>query len=413
MLNNDFVMNIFIIITLAMVLTLVLMRFKLPIGICIFGGGLFIWGFTNPDWRLIVKAGEQMATMSRTYDLVIALYLVICLEIELRKSGALAGMVQALSRMFSSAKFTLAVMPAFLGVLPSIGGARFSAPIVEEASKDMKVTAQDKAAINFWFRHIFEFSSPIIPGMILACGIAGVKIGDLIVHLGWMTVAAFVLGWIVMVRPIEAAKNVVKEVTQEEKHRQMVDFVVALAPVIANVVLMIAFELPASISMGIVVIAMVPILYTLNRPVSVYDIFVGALDWKLFANVGCILLFIQLLDTTGVLAQIVAAFKGSALPIPVIIAIVSFIIGILTGLSQGHVAIVMPIVAALSMGDLDLVGVAMVFGVAGQMITPTHVCLTITIDYFKSDFFKTLAPVLITQGALLVIFSVVSYFTWG
>ena len=109
-------MSIFIVILLAMALTLVLMRCKLPIGICIFGGGLFIWVCTNPDWRLITKAVEQMVTMSRTYDLVIALYLVICLEIELRKSGALAGMVQCLSRMFSSAKFTLAVMPAFLGV---------------------------------------------------------------------------------------------------------------------------------------------------------------------------------------------------------------------------------------------------------------------------------------------------------
>jgi hypothetical protein len=216
-----------------------------------------------------------------------------------------------------------------------------------------------------------------------------------------------------MVRPIKGAVNEVKEVTPEEKRREIIDFFVALGPVIANVVLMVAFELAASISMAIVVCSMVPVLYALNRPVSVKDIFVGALDWKLFANVGCILLFIQLLDTTGVLAQIVAAFKGSSLPIPVIIAIVSFIIGILTGLSQGHVAIVMPIVAALSMGDLDLVGVAMVFGVAGQMITPTHVCLTITVDYFKSDFFKTLIPVLIAQGALLVIFSVVSYFTWG
>ena len=406
-------MSIFIVILLAMALTLVLMRCKLPIGICIFGGGLFIWVCTNPDWRLITKAVEQMVTMSRTYDLVIALYLVICLEIELRKSGALAGMVQCLSRMFSSAKFTLAVMPAFLGVLPSIGGARFSAPIVQEAAKGMDVTAEDKAAINFWFRHIFEFSSPIIPGMILACGIAGVKIGDLIVHLGWMTIMAFILGWIVMVRPIKGAVNEVKDVTPEEKRREIIDFFVALGPVIANVVLMVAFELAASISMAIVVCSMVLVLYALNRPVSVKDIFVGALDWKLFANVGCILLFIQLLDTTGVLAQIVAAFKGSSLPIPVIIAIVSFIIGILTGLSQGHVAIVMPIVAALSMGDLDLVGVAMVFGVAGQMITPTHVCLTITVDYFKSDFFKTLIPVLIAQGALLVIFSVVSYFTWG
>ena len=73
----------------------------------------------------------------------------------------------------------------------------------------------------------------------------------------------------------------------------------------------------------------------------------------------------------------------------------------------------MPIVAGLSMGDLDLVGVAMVFGVAGQMITPTHLCLTITVDYFKSDFFKTLKPVLWAQIPLSVLFIVVSYFTWG
>ena len=101
------------------------------------------------------------------------------------------------------------------------------------------------------------------------------------------------------------------------------------------------------------------------------------------------------------------------LPVPVIIGCIAFIVGVLTGISQGHIAIVMPIVAALSMGDLDLVGVAMVFGVAGQMITPTHVCLTITVDYFKSDFFKTLKPVVVAEVALLVAFIVVSYLTWG
>ena len=46
--------------------------------------------------------------------------------------------------------------------------------------------------------------------MILACGIAGVKIGDLIVHLGWLTVAAFLLGWIVMVRGLKQTENTEK-----------------------------------------------------------------------------------------------------------------------------------------------------------------------------------------------------------
>lgn len=404
---------IFLIITLAMIITLFLLRRRQPIGIAILVGGIFIWLCTDPTFKELKDAVIQMATTPRSYDLVGALYLVICLEIELRKSGCLAGMVEALSRMFSSRRFTLAVMPAFLGLLPSIGGARFSAPIVEEASKGFEAKPEDKAAINFWFRHIFEFSSPLVPGMILACGIAGVKIGDLIVHLGWLTIVAFILGWIVMVRGLKQTVATRTEVSSEEAKRHNMDFVLSLTPVIANVVLMVAFGLQASVSMIIVVVAMIPLLMFFNRHVSVREVFIGALDYKMFANVICILLFIALLESTGVLALLVAAFESSPLPVPVIIGFLSFIIGLLTGISQGHVAIMMPIVAGISMGDLDLVGVAMVFGVAGQMVTPTHLCLTITVDYFKSDFFTTLKPVLWAQIPLTIIFIAVSYFTWG
>lgn len=402
-------MSIFIVIALAIAIVLLLLRVKQPIGIAILASGLFIWLCTDPTVKELTDAVKQMFAKPGNYDLVGALYLVVCLEIELRKSGALAGMVQALYRMFASPKFTLAIMPAFLGLLPSIGGARFSAPIVEEASKGVEITAEQKAGINFWFRHIFEFSSPLVPGMILACGIAGIKIGDLILHLGWLTIVAFIVGWIFLIRPLKVKSLKRVEEDANEVHKHNVDFILSLTPVIANVILMVGFDFNAAISMFIVVVAMIPILMLMNRAVSIKDIFIGALDWKLFANVLSILLFIQILDTTGLLAQIVSAFENSALPIPVIIAIISFLVGMLTGLSQGHVAIVMPIVAALSMGDLTLAGIAMVFGVAGQMITPTHVCLTITVDYFKSDFFKTLAPVIWTQLILLVIFAAVTY----
>ena len=115
---------------------------------------------------------------------------------------------------------------------------------------------------------------------------------------------------------------------------------------------------------------------------------------------------------THVLQEIVAAFQSSPLPVPVIIACVSFIIGVLTGMSQGHVAIVMPIVAAMQTGSLNLAGVAMAFGIAGQMLTPTHMCLVITVDYFKANFFKTLKPVLLCEIIILTLFTAYTYFTW-
>jgi len=404
-------MNVFLLIAAAIILIVVLLRFKCPIGPAILAGGALLWLFEDPTLRALTEAGHDMLTMNRTYDLLFALYFVMCLEIQLRRSGTLKGMVDALNRFFSSTKVVISSMPAFLGLLPSVGGARFSAPIVETACEGMDIKPESKAAINFWFRHICEFASPIIPGMILGCAIAHVSVADLVIHLFWMSVVAFATGWFVMVRPLKFEEKRRKaELSSEQRRTDLINVVLAIAPVLLSVVLMMAFNLSAALAMGAVVVLLIPVLLMMKRGVSVKDVFVGAADWRLLLNVGCILFFIQLLEATGILHQIITCFEGSALPVPVIIALTSFVIGILTGMSQ--VAIVMPIVAGLMPGSLDLAGVAMVFGVAGQMITPTHVCLTITIDYFKSDFFKTLVPVILAEAIVLVVFSAWTWLTW-
>lgn len=405
-------MNIFLLLAIAMLLIIIMLRKHIPIGPCMLAGGLLIWAVKAPSLHYLAQAGVETMTMSRTYDILLALYFVMCLEIELRTSGALAGMVHALQRIFSSTKVTLAVMPAFLGLLPSLGGARFSAPIVEEASRDLDITQEHKAAINFWFRHIFEFSSPIIPGMIMACNIAGVAYSDFIMHLCWLTALAFAAGWLVLIRPISDDTVKAAAAAPAEHEQNMQDLWLALSPVVLTFILVVFFDLNASLGMGIVTAGLFLVLRFTKRFVSLREVVVGALDIKMFLNVLCILYFIQILTVTNVLNEIVVAFQNSPLPVPVIIACVTFIIGVLTGMSQGHVAIVMPIVAAMDTGNLNLAGVAMAFGVAGQMLTPTHMCLVITVDYFKANFFKTLKPVVMGEIIILTIFSIYTYFTW-
>lgn len=402
-------MNIFLTLILAMTVIILMLRRRYPIGPAILAGGIFIWLLQSHDLSHLGTAAWQTATKQRTYDLILALYFVMCLEIELRTSGTLDGMIAALQRLFSSKKITLAIMPAFLGLLPSLGGARFSAPIVEIASKDAEITVDEKATINFWFRHVFEYINPINPGMILACSIAMIPISSLIMYLGWLSPIAFALGWFVCLQPLKISKHNDTDTSPEEVRKNIADVALSLAPVIINFILVVAFGYGASASMGIVAIGMVFLLRFTYRVISVKDVFLGALDKKMILNVLCILYFIQLLTVTGTLDAIVSAFQASPLPIPIIIASISLIIGILTGLSQGHAAIVLPIVAAIAPGNLDLIGIAMVFGIAGQMITPTHVCLTVTLDYFKADFFKTLRPVMMLEILLIAIFSIKTY----
>ncbi len=405
-------MNIFFVIALAMLLIIILLRRHIPIGPAILAGGLLIWALVAPQMHYLVQALTDTLTMRRTYDLILALYFVMCLEIELRTSGALDGMIHSLQRLFASEKFTLAIMPAFLGLLPSLGGARFSAPIVDAASRNTELTQEHKAAINFWFRHIFEFSSPIIPGMIMACSIAGVAFSDFIAHLCWLTLLSFALGWLVLIRPLTMPKNTNLATDKAARRKNVMDLALSLLPVVVNFALVVFYDFNASTAMALVTFAMIPILRMSSRVLNIKEVFVGACDWKMLMNVLCILYFIQILTDTNVLQTIVEEFKASPLPIPIIVAAISFIIGILTGLSQGHVAIVMPIVAALSPGDINLAGIAMAFGVAGQMLTPTHMCFIVTLDYFKADFFKTLKPMFILEFLLLTIFSIYTYFTW-
>ena len=404
--------SVFLVVIAAMILIVVLLRFKVLIGPAILSGGLLIWLFESRSFEKLWVAFTETLTMQRTWDLLLCLYFVMCLEVELRKSGSLHGMVVTLRNIFSSNKVTLAFMPAFLGLLPSLGGARFSAPIVQEASEGIAVDDEQKSAINLWFRHIFEFSNPLMPGVILACGIANVSIGDLIDQVGWVTILCFVLGWIFLIVPLKITDPEKATNTQHDRTIDWKSLILAFGPIVTSFLLIVAFDVQAALAMGLVVVAFIPLYFWFKRPISVKSVCTESLDKKLLFNVGCILYFIQLLTVIGTLDEIVNVFNNSALPQAVIIACLSFIFGVMTGMGQGYIAIVMPIVALMAPGNIVLVGIAMVYGMAGQMVTPTHLCILVTVEYFKSRLWKTIGKCGVLSLLMILIFSAWTYWRY-
>lgn len=404
--------SVFLVVIAAMILIVVLLRFKVLFGPAILSGGLLIWLFESRSFEKLWVAFTETLTMQRTWDLLLCLYFVMCLEVELRKSGSLHGMVVTLRNIFSSNKVTLAFMPAFLGLLPSLGGARFSAPIVQEASEGIAVDDEQKSAINLWFRHIFEFSNPLMPGVILACGIANVSIGDLIDQVGWVTILCFVLGWIFLIVPLKITDPEKATNTQHDRAIDWKSLILAFGPIVTSFLLIVAFDVQAALAMGLVVVAFIPLYFWFKRPISVKSVFTESLDKKLFFNVVCILYFIQLLTVIGTLDEIVNVFNNSALPQAVIIACLSFIFGVMTGMGQGYIAIVMPIVALMAPGNIVLVGIAMVYGMAGQMVTPTHLCILVTVEYFKSRLWKTIGKCGVLSLLMILIFSAWTYWRY-
>lgn len=400
-------MNVFLIIAIVMAVILFMLQKKFIIGQAMFVATLIIWGATFSSFEVFWRSAYDTVAQGRTYELLFALYFVMCLEIILRVTGTLSGLMQALQKWFSSTRMTLALMPAFLGMLPSLGGALFSAPIVEKASERTSLDKEEKTIINFWFRHIVEYTNPINPGMILASAISSIPLSQIIGQIGWLTPVSFVLGWIFCMPAVKNDNAIPADAPAEiinSNRQNIIDFSLAFVPIVLNFFMVVFFKMGAALSMAIVTVGVFLIMRNTRKTIGFKEVFVGAFDKKLMFNVFSILFFVQILTNTHLLEQIVASLQTSPLPIGAVIAITSFLIGMLTGISQGHVAIIIPIVVGIAPNDVGLVAWAMIFGIAGQMITPTHLCLIVTLDYFKANFFKTLRPVIIMEAILVAIY---------
>ena len=116
-----------------------------------------------------------------TINLVAGLVLIMVLENIIRKKGLLKRMMEAVVNVARDRRIAMAILPGVIGLLPSAGGAAFSAPMVQDAAADVDMEPERKAFINYWFRHIWEYISPLYPGVVLAAAVTKVPINKFLI----------------------------------------------------------------------------------------------------------------------------------------------------------------------------------------------------------------------------------------
>ena len=117
-----------------------------------------------------------------------------------------------------------------------------------------------------------------MPGVILACGIANVSIGDLIDQVGWVTILCFVLGWIFLIIPLKITDLEKATNTQHDRTIDWKSLVLAFGPIVTSFLLIVAFNVQAALAMGLVVVAFIPLYFWFKRPISVKSVFTESLD---------------------------------------------------------------------------------------------------------------------------------------
>lgn len=391
-----------------LVLIIILLRRKvsmaavMPIGAAV----LAIIYLTPPHKFLQAIRSAVFAVTS--LEMTITLVLTMVMENILRNTGMLKRMVASLSATISDRRVVMATMPAMIGMLPSPGGAIFSAPMVNEATGTSAVAPEQKALINYWYRHLWEYISPLYPGIILTAGLSGLSTRTLFMANLPYSISVLLWGSVFCFRGI---KRQATPRIAGGQYREFLTFLTVSSPIILALLLVVLFQVSPMLALGGAIVS----LYICHRytPAMIIKNIRESISSKaLFLVIG-IMIFQEVLRTTGALAGISNYFTASQMPLYLLLFLIPFIAGIMTGLTVGFVGITFPLLLPL-MGagapSPGLVALAFGSGFAGVMLSPVHLCYVLTCEYFRADIARVYHRLLLPSALVMLAALIPLYF---
>lgn len=383
-----------------LVVVVFLLRRTMHLGlVMLIGAATLALLYLTPPLDFLAGAWVALASPN-ALEMTATLIFTMIMENILRSTGTLKRMVESLSEVFPDARFIMASMPAMIGMLPSPGGAVFSAPMVSEAASRLSIPADQKAFVNYWYRHIWEYVSPLYPGIILVAGLAHIPYQKIV--LANLPYALSVVLWgcvfaFAGVGPTPAGSS-----TSVGRGKALRMFLAAVSPIMAALVLVVVFRVNPVPAMGGVTVLM----YLAHRysPAAIVRSLRESISPKAMTLVFGIMIFQETLRLTGALDGISRFFAESGLPAVLIITVIPFLAGIMTGLTVAFVGITFPILMPLMGGDapsLGLLSLAFGSGFTGVMISPVHLCLVLTREYFGADMSRVYHRLWIPQALVL------------
>jgi len=303
--------------------------------------------------------------------------------------------------------YSLIGLPALIGLVPMPAGALFSAPMVQQAAAEPRWAPAWKAAVNYWFRHVWEYWWPIYPAVIIGIAVFNMETWQFMAALAAFTPATFWVGYQFLLRPHREALALDAAASPPGALREGLRVLLPLGIIIAAVLLLPPaaaalrpgmdpqvrklLAMLAGMLLGIGVIVRqewgrrTGLLREVFRPHSLNVLLI----------VGGVAVFQSLLEASGLVPKASEDLLRCGIPLVPVIALLPFLAGLITGASAGFAGMTFPLVIGLmrtpgaSLPPMAALVLAFGSGYLGMMVSPIHLCLLVTRDYFDAR----LAPI--------------------
>jgi integral membrane protein (TIGR00529 family) len=403
---------------------LVISRMRTPLGLALIGGGicLELWAGKKPP--AVVADLFHAMQMPELWLLLINIALILEFGYFLAEKKNSDAIINAARRWGGKhgQVFSLVLVPAAIGLVPMPGGALFSAPLIDQTTRNGDWPSPWKAAVNYWFRHVLEYWWPLYPVVIVSLSIFAIRTWQFMMVQIPFTLVSIGAGYFFLLRSRHAH---LREMADSVSGKR--DVLAILTPLL--LVVLCTLILPPLISrlfpavnatqskLLAMLVGLIGGLTLLagnqgSRRQLFRFLFTGKTG-KVLLTLAGVMIFQSLLKTSGLLPLAGKELAAGQVPLLAIISILPFIAGLVTGIAIGFAGTAFPLVVGLmgisgsGLTPMATLVLAFTMGYAGMMLSPVHLCLLLTREYFSSPYFKVLRYILpctltvVTYGLLL------------
>ncbi|MCX5719338.1 MAG: DUF401 family protein, partial [Nitrospirae bacterium] len=174
-------------------------------------------------------------------------------------------------------------------------------------------------------------------------------------------------------------------------------------PIVAVLIPVIIFRIELHFAL-IAVVVFLLLFYRYNLK-SIFTVFKHGFSLDVIILILGVMLFKEAMESSGAVTNLSQFFVKEGIPVLPILFLLPFITGMLTGLTVGFVGSTFPLIISIAGSTAVPISFAFASGFLGVLLSPVHICLILTKEYFKADFwgmYKMIIPAsLIVFGAAI------------
>ncbi len=366
-------------------LVIVLLSSKIDLWLNLILNSLFIGLLFNLGFKEILTVCKATIMDIETLKLLFIIFTIYFLSIVLEQLRKYEGMVKSLQKLILDYRFVMMFLSSFISLLPIQGGAIFSAPMIKSIGESNNANPEKNMFINYWFRHIWEFLWPLYPEIILYASLLKISIKNLIIILSPLTVISLLIGIIWVNRNLTYNRSR-KEDRKTCLKSTLKEFIQNSWPILF-VFLMVFLNINLLYSLLITLITLFFLHHELRG--KIIEFFQETLkkSYTTLLLVFGIVLFKEMLEYAQIIEIIPTFFISKDISIYIAIMLIPFLVSFLTGSIFASIGICAPVFLGFLVNpdstiNLNQVIILYTAAYIGMMITPLHLCLAITKDFF-------------------------------